>query len=344
MKKVKTKDWGPEFRKVSNLMGLKAVAISSNEAALKAEVAAADGSHGYGRHGAQTGWESQFIRAVTQQTPDQVHDPMGVGATIRRWNTVMSSSLDDGSTVLDIFGDHAGAPTTFRTAAGTTAGGFATPEAQFLASARGNQVINALMGPAHYCAQYRFKGENRFIRAPITSVHVVVGAPGSGSLYGIGFARRDRRGYPRHTREFVLRMIEALQKQLTWSQIYPTLDTQVFKFHEVALRKKKVAFPSLVELADYFDLDVLWQSTCSLIFRRGHTPRTRTLGPWRLITMFPNNLVPGWAPSLFLTPTMKTRLRAARFNKNVRDYHWTGRTGAAGGNPTQVYTAPPWSV
>ena len=39
-----------------------------------------------GRHGFQTGWEAQLIRAVTGITPDQPNDPRGLGAYIRQWN------------------------------------------------------------------------------------------------------------------------------------------------------------------------------------------------------------------------------------------------------------------
>ncbi len=137
MKPVKTRNWGAQFGDVSRLMGLKSVATADNEKRLKAEVAAHDGSHGYGRHGAQTGWEQQLIRGATKNTPDQVHDPMGVGAKIRQWNGVYSLSQLDGAPVFDLFDDHAAPPTTFASAAGNVAGGFATPEAQFLGRARG---------------------------------------------------------------------------------------------------------------------------------------------------------------------------------------------------------------
>lgn len=348
MKRIKTRNWGPEFKQVSNLMGLKAVATASNEAALKAEVQAADGSHGFGRHGAQTGWESQLIRAVLQQTPDQAHDPMGLNPTVRQWNGVLSYSHASGAPVFDLFEDYAGAPSHFQTAAGTTAGGFATPEAQFIARARGDQMVNRLSGPNHYCAQFRFQTTDHLVRMPLSGVHVVVEGRAPGSLYGIGFAQRPSFS-GRFTRDFVLRMIEGLQKQQTWAELFPRLDATVHKFHHVALRKKRVAFPGIVELADYFDLDVLWQPTCSLIYRRPHLAATNTHGPWRLVTMFPNNLAPGWAPTVYLTPGMKTRLSQHRvngkkvFNKNKDDYHWTGVTGAAAGRATERFRVPPWA-
>ncbi len=291
---------------------------------------------------AQTGWESQLIRAILQQTPDQEHDPMGLNPTVRHWNGVMSYSHNDGAPTFDLFDDHVEPPTNFRTAAGTTAGGFATPEAQFLAKARGDQLVNSLRGAEHYCAQYRFKTENRFVRMPMTGVHVVVGGSKEGSIYGIGFARRQ--GFSgRHTRDFVVRMIEGLQKQQTWGQLFPNLGVAVHKFNLIAVRKKQIAFPSMVELADYFDLDILWQPTCSLIFRRVHNSATHTHGAWRLVTMFPNNLTPGWAPSVYLSPTDKTRLHAAGYNKNKDDYHWTGLTGAFVGTAKARFTVPPWA-
>jgi hypothetical protein len=342
MKPVKTKNWGPQFGGVSKLMGLKSVATADNERRLRNEVAAHDGSHGYGRHGAQTGWEQQLIRAATKVTPDQAHDPMGVGPKFRRWNGQMSLSKLDGAPVLDLFGDLGDQPTDFRTAAGNVSGGFSTPEAQYLGRARGDAVVNTLTGPAHYCAQYRFKVENRFIRAPLNSVVVVVGSKQAGALYGIGFARRDPRNYPNFSRDFVLRLISAFESRQTWEQIYPVIDATVYKFNVVALARKKVAFPSMEDLAGYLDLDVLWQRNCKLVYRRTHAGTAQT--PWRLVTMFPDSDQPGWAPSLFLSPQMKTALQSAGFNKNANDYHWTGLTMSHDGATRRVYPIPPWQA
>src|SRR5688572_16733071 len=134
--KVKTKNWGEQYRDVSRLVGLKAHATADNESSLKSEVATHSG-HAYGRHGAQTGWEAQLIRAATLITPDQAFDPMGLNPSTRRWNGVMSMSDTDGAPVFDLFGNDGNAPVHYATSAGNTSGGFLAPEAQFLAKQRG---------------------------------------------------------------------------------------------------------------------------------------------------------------------------------------------------------------
>ncbi len=259
MKKVATRNWGPEFRELSNLIGLKSVSTRANEQALRDEIARGDGSHGYGRHGAQTGWEAQFIRAVTKITPDQAHDPMGVNGTLRRWNGFMSYSDVNGAPVLDLFDQNGHDPTNFVVRAGDVSGGFITPEAQFLAKARGMQVLGQLRGPAFYAARYRFKTERKFIHAPINSVHVVVGPARAGGLYGLGFARRRGVTYSA-SRDFVLKMIDALLTGKKGSAIgLPPGDPMAAKLQSWigahAARPQfveKPLFADMGELADFF--------------------------------------------------------------------------------------------
>lgn len=341
---VKTKNWGPEFKQLSNLIGLKSVATQSNETRLKAEVAAHDGSHAYGRHGAQTGWEAQMIRAATKITPDQAFDPMGLNATVRRWNSVMAYSDTDGSATFDLFDEDGNAPTQFSTAAGNVAGGFLTPEAQFLARARGEAVVAKLNGPVYYAAQYRFKATTKLIRVPLNAVHVVVDSNAAGAPYGLGFSRRDPKSYRDHSREFVVACIDGFQNRKTWAQIVPQVSASIHKFNVVVLGKSKVAFPQITDLFEYFDLDVLWQRTCSLIYRRPHLPATHNHGPWRLITMFPDDVDAGWASDLFLTPQMKTALSAQGMNKNADDYHWTGMVSSIAGNLKLTHRVPAWGA
>jgi hypothetical protein len=343
--KVQTRNWGPEYQALSNLMGLKSVALRQNEANLTAEVNAHDGSHAYGRHGAQTGWESQFIRAVTKVTPDQAFDPRGVGPSIRAWNGAMTYRTTDGAPVpIDLFAaDQGDPPTQYSTSAGDVSGGFATPEAQFLARARGDQVIGGLVGPTHYCAQYLFKTGPKLIRAPLNAVHVVVGGRHAGGLYGVGFARRNPRQYPNLTRAFAIRCLEGFQNRDTWEKIVPKLDVTTFKFNLIGSHRKKIAFPQLSDLFEFFDLDVMWQKSCSLIYRRVHNPANNSHSAWRLITMFPDDLEPGWAPSLWLSQSMKDALKQQGMNANVKDYHWTGLMSSRDGALKQRYTIPAWA-
>lgn len=341
--KVQTKNWAPGFRELSNLMGLKSAALRDHSAKLEAEAAAHDGSHAYGRHGAQTGWEAQFIRAVTKVTPDQAFDPRGLNPTIRRWNGIMSYSDTDGAATFDLFANEGNPPTRYATSAGNIAGGFITPEAQFLARARGEAAIQKLVRPGCYAASYRFKTGPQIIRAPLSAVHLVVGGTRDGGLYGVGFARRDPKNYPQHTREFAVRCIKGFQQRETWGKIVPSVSAATFKFNVVALGKNKVAFPQLSDLFEFFDLDVLWQPTCSLIYRRDHTPASHTHGAWRLITMFPNDLDAGWAPSLWLSDQQKTALVAQGMNRNVKDYHWSGLISSFAGTVKQSYPVPAWA-
>jgi hypothetical protein len=339
---VKTKNWGPEFKHLSNLFGLKSVAATEHTTNLKAEVAIHDGSHAYGRHGAQTGWEAQMIRACTKITPDQASDPMGLNPTLRRWNSVMSLSDTDGSAVFDLFGDSGNPPETHTTSAGNIAGGFITPEAQFLARKRGEAIAGSLIGPVHYAANYRFKTEKKFARFPLNAIHVVVGSSKPGAPYGLGFSRRDPRNYRDHSHAFVSQCIDGFLTRKTWAQTVPDLSASTFKFNIIALKKNKIAFPEITDLFEFFDLDVLWQGTCSLIYRREHNAGPHTHGPWRLITMFPNSLAAGWSPSLWLSDEAKVKLVAQKMNKNVDDYHWTGLTTSFAGNLKQTYPVPPW--
>jgi hypothetical protein len=341
---VTTKNWGPEFKNLSNLIGLKSKALQDTNQKLEDEVLRHDGSHAYGRHGAQTGWESQFIRAVTKVTPDQAFDPRGLNPTIRSWNS--SSTYNDlgQSVVMDLFGDDQGhIPTAYRTSAGNIAGGFVTPEAQFLARARGENILNKLVGPGFYAASYMFKTGPKIMRTAFNAVKIVVGGNREGGLYGIGFARRDPKNYPTHTREFAVRCIEGFQKREKWNEIIPVISTSTFKFNFVALNKSKVAFPQVSDLYEFFDLDVLWQPSCTLIYRRDHVSVAHTHGPWRLITMFPDSLEAGWAPSLFLAPAMKLALAAAGMNKNGKDYHWTGLMSSHAGNLKHKEPIPAWA-
>lgn len=341
---IKTKNWGPQYQGVSNLMGLKSVALKDVNNKLDQEVAipGGKGGHAYGRHGAQTGWEAQFIRAATKVTPDQPHDRRGLAPTIRNWNGLMAYSDTDGSSTFDLFQDHGNDPTVFNTSVGNVAGGFTTPEAQYLARARGEKIIQTLSGPAYYAAQYLFKGGPRKIRAPLNAVHVVVGAQQLGSVYGLGFSRRDPKTYPNHSRAFVVRCIQAYRNQETWGSIEPNISTATFKFNVLALKKKSVAFKQVDDLFEFFDLDVLWQSSCSLIYRRTHLPLTNTHGGWRLITMYPDDLAPGWRPSLWLSDPAKALLKSRDMSREVRDYHWTGAVGSKDNTVTQKFSVPAW--
>jgi hypothetical protein len=342
---VRTKDWGSRYSKVSDLLKQKAVALEHHEKKTLAEITAHDGTHAYGRHGYQSGWESQFIRAATKITPDQAFDPRGINATTRTWNTFMTTD-DSGDLGLVSLFDEASAPleSEYKTSAGNVAGGFTTPEAQMQARGLGEAMAAGLQTPQHFAAQYLFKTGPHRILVPITSIVVSVAPASDGAPYGIGFSRRNPKSYPKHSRDFVIDCIDGFLRSHTWSEIIPNVTANTHKFHQVALQKNKQAFGSMEDLCEYFDLDILWQKTATLILRRTHNTTSHTLGPWNLITMYPDSRDPGWAPSLWLSPQMKSTLRAdSRFNANSKDYHWTGKTYNYAKTQKLTHTVPGWA-
>lgn len=354
---VKTKDWGPQFQRVADLFATKSRAYAHHEAAAGAEVAAHDGSHSYGRHGYQTGWEAQFIRAVTSVTPDQVFDPRGVGGEIRRWSggasmagIGMGMGPSGETSEITLFDDPTFDPQAadYEKKAGNIAGGFMSPEAQMRARNKATGLINSLTTPTHAGAVWRFQkpltgGHTKAtFSAPLTSVRVVVSSARDGEPLGIGFAQRDPKTYRKESREMVLKCIEGFQLRRKWTEIFKSIDVSVRKFPVVALNKNKVAFPQISDLFDYFDVDILWQTSATVIFRRTFTP-PGSFSAWRLITMFPDDAAPGWAPSLFLTPAWKTRLKAAGMNANAADYAWTGKTSNTARTGFLTFPVPSWA-
>jgi hypothetical protein len=353
-----TKDWGPQFARVADLFAAKGRAYAHHEHFAGSEVAAHDGSHSYGRHGYQTGWESQFVRAVTSVTPDQVFDPRGVGAAIRRWHPSGGSMAGIGVGMgahgetgeITLFDDPTFDPqaTDYEKKPGSIAGGFLSPEAQMRSRNKALSLIGSLATPMHAGAVWRFQkplsGGHRVatFSAPLTSVRVVVSSARDGEPLGIGFAQRDPKTYRKESREMVMACIEGFQLRRKWTEIFKSIDVSVRKFPMVALNKNKVAFPQITDLFEYFDVDVLWQTSATVIFRRTYTP-PGSFSAWRMITMFPDDAAPGWAPSLFLSPAWKTRLKNSGMNANAADYAWTGRTSNVARSGFLTFPVPSWA-
>jgi len=67
--------------------------------------------------------------------------------------------------------------------------------------------------------------------------------------------------------------------------------------------------------------------------------------------MFPDSGDAGWAPSLWLSDSMKAAITAynvgkppmKKINKNAKDYAWTGVVSAAAGQPQQRFQVPAWA-
>lgn len=123
-----------KYGAVSDLMKTRSAGLKSHEANLNAEIAANDGSHAYGRHGFQIGWQAQLVRCATQVAPDQEFDPSGTGGVIRRWNSLSyNDRMLDGSgaaIATDLIGPFNPELTDYKTVAGIMSGGFLGPEHQ----------------------------------------------------------------------------------------------------------------------------------------------------------------------------------------------------------------------
>ncbi|WP_418317176.1 hypothetical protein [Piscinibacter sakaiensis] len=345
---------------VANLFAHKSAGLTHHEQKALAEVTAHDGSHGYGRHGYQTGWEAQLIRAVTGITPDQAFDPRGVNPTIRRWNRVMTTDADGDLGLVDLFDESCFVPEEgdYGTGAGRIAGGFTTPEAQQTARRQGEAIANGMNTPVFYASQWQFRTTTTKILVPMTSIVVVVPPLAAGAPYGIGFSRTSNKPHPHHTRELVVGVIDGFLRGRTWLETLPDQcrnnSAALPGFHVLALQKnKKITMDSM---CDFFGITPVWQKAAKLIFRRTHLSASHTHSAWKLVTMYPDDSDPGWAPSLYFDAPMKTKLTqmknqqaaqgvaaADRVNKDVKAYSWTGLTCNFAKSERRRHPVPTWA-
>ncbi len=344
---------GPEFARLEELIGARASAIKANEAQLKAEISAHDGSHAYGRHGFQTGWENQLVPATTGITPDQVFDPTGVQGTTRSWSTndyATVRSIDDHGEVQENVMSLAHYPLAaeFRTGGGDVAGGFYSPEAHRKGLNKANQLLAGLTNDRHYAASWNDTTTGKSGWFPITSFVLAVCASNDSDFYGLGFARRSG-SFQLQKRDFVLAMINAYQTGKTGSEAIPQINgagaMQVYKFNWVALHKNKKLFSSMQELCDYFEVDVVIQKSCTAVFRRSFDYGTKVFGAWRRVTMYPNDAAPGWAPQLpkAFDPVAKQELIAKGMSRETNKYTWNGIVADRLGISKITCTVPPWA-
>ena len=344
MVRVKTRDWGAQFNDVSDLIQRKSQGLAQHEINALAEVTAHDGTHAYGRHGFQTGWEAQFVRAATRISPDQAFDPRGLNPTIRRWS---SSGPTPDVRMLQLF-DPGGAPpgpVDYKTVAGATSGGFITPEAQEHARSQGSIIAQRIAGPNHYAAQWRFKTGPHHILTPLNSILVAVPPYRPGAPYGLGFSPGKHGSAVLHDRRFVVKCIDAFFRRLAWRDFIGPVTSDTHKASFIRPREGKIAFPEMSDLASYFDLDIRWQKSATLIFRRNHNAATHSHDGWRLITMYPDDREAGWAPSLWFSDENKRLLRRdSRFNADTRQYFWTGGVCNFEKTNKQDYPVPAWAA
>jgi hypothetical protein len=306
---------------------------------LEEEVSKHDGSHGFGRHGYQTGWELQVIRAVTGITPDQSYDPRGIGPYIRTWNY-------DGSmfaNTYDLFGertvDFAGfeyQPDYGPSKSPQAAGGYISPEAQQKSIRKCEEVLSSIS--TYPAAQFTHKTNKKATLAvPITSVVIVVPGARDGAPYGIGFKPKGKGSVAKRTRQEVIALIEAFHERKTWNQVYPGKTASVNKFHV----KDQVAFPQITDLFDYLGIEPMWQKTALGVFRRAFTPGAKTFSGWRRVTIFPCMDAPGWAPSLYVDDAKKAALAKAKLP--AKGYAWTGGVGGFDSKVAKKFPVPAWA-
>lgn len=122
--KLKSFEQGP----VGHLMANRAREVKAHGRSLHDEHASHAG-HAFSRHGHQSGWQAQVIRAATGLTPDQSFDPLGLVAETRVWN--LTGEIGD---IFRVFPAGSGFYTPTWNAPqltnGQDSGGFFTPELQ----------------------------------------------------------------------------------------------------------------------------------------------------------------------------------------------------------------------
>jgi hypothetical protein len=171
-------------------------ALIAHNTRISTEVASHAG-HSHTRHGWQTGWEAQLIRCVTQQMPDQPHNPTGAPAFIRHWTSSENAALPFGALAgkaLDAHGASIDNPSgaapapiaNYSTAPGTTAGGFLSPEAQADAIAQAKLRVSALTG--YNQAYVKNPSNNALTWRAFNRFEIVVAGRPDG--FGLSFARK----------------------------------------------------------------------------------------------------------------------------------------------------------
>jgi hypothetical protein len=264
--------------------------------------------HSASRHGYQTGWQSQILRACTQLSPDQASKPDGVKPEITEWNREIGTwayvrsvicsyspiklPYIDPPTVKTY--NASGQPTT-RTIKeqetnpvdpapdgvepGQDAGGFISPEAQQEALKRANSIAFKLWK----WEEAEFATGGGTLR-PFSRIGMVIGGRPGG--YGLGFLRKADFGDANWQRSSVERAIQAYEERWTWQQWEGDLDVS-----QMALANT-VRFPTMQDLCDYLRLTPDWQKNALVIL-----DKTASHGKWTLVTAYPVNLELGWAPS-----------------------------------------------
>ena len=349
-----------KYGAVSDLMKIRSAGMQAHETNLNAEVAAHDGSHAYGRHGFQIGWQAQLVRCITQIAPDQEFDPTGTGGVIRRWNALSFKDrmLDaNGAAVAtDLIGPFNPELTDYKTVAGIMSGGFLGPEHQEDVRSAALAFAGGMSGPNFAGVEYKFaSGPVVKLTLPFTAFcHGI-----HGRFFGMGYRRKL--GFVPLTHEFVLQCIGAFEERVPLTAFEPFIPSSVVKLPYMVGPKKAVslAFPQISDLFDFVRVETFEQKSVRVVMRRPYTIATKNFGSWRVVTMFPDDSITstGFHPGRpFFSPEVKVKINLMKqrrfpptntkkfghlnFNKDL--YDWTGRTSNLEMTTFMTHPIPGW--
>lgn len=333
-----------KYGAVSDLMKTRSDGLAAHNLNLGNEVAAHDGSHAYGRHGYQNGWQAQLVRCTTQIAPDQEFDPTGTGAVIRRWNELnyKDRMLDahGASVATDLIGPFNPELTDYKIVAGIMSGGFLGPEHQEEVRQAAIGFAAGMSGPNFAGVEYKFMGGKPVTMVlPFTAFCYGV----HGKLFGMGYKRKP--GFVAVTHEFVLNCIAAFENRIPFTTFEPLITGASVKLpYMIGPRKdQSLAFPQIDDLFEFLKVETFAQKAVRVVMRRSYTTATKAFGSWKVVTMFPDDSIgsTGFHPGRpYLSPEIKARINVMKqkkfppantkkfghlnFNKDL--YDWTGRT------------------
>jgi hypothetical protein len=347
---------------VADLMKTRSAGLKAHEGRMRDEIRAHDGSHAYGRHGYQIGWEGQLIRCATSISPDQTFDPMGVGAVIRRWNSLnyKDRMLDHTGAAIatDLIGPFNPELTDFKTVAGIMSGGFLGPEHQEDARNAALACAAGLSGPNFAGIEMIFKGTPPVrLAMPFTSFCYGI----HGRFFGMGYKRKP--GFVAVTHEFVLACIDAFYNRRSLTSFESLIPGTVVKPAYMTGPKKdqSLAFPQISDLLDFLKVETFAQKAVRVVLRRPYSFTDQTFGAWRVVTMFPDDSITstGFHPGRpFFSPEMKAKINLMKqkkfppdnkkkfghlnFNKDL--YDWSGKTCAISMDASthKMHAVPAW--
>lgn len=351
-----------KFGAVERLMKDRSAALMEHEKNLQHEVHAHDGSHAYGRHGFQTGWEQQFIRCVTGVRPDQKFDPMGIAPSIHVWNAggIWTQRVRDenGMTTVsyNILGPYVPAVSQYERAPGKVAGGFLSPEMQHYVRMQGLAEVTKMTGDNYFGAEYSFRRNPTLkVKMPFSAFSYGV----YGRLFGMGY-RRTVDNPPQVTLDFVQACIDGFYYRRSWKEICPNPAGGNPHFALITHNPDFVPFKQIGDLFRFFCVETFPQKGARIVFRRPYSFSTKSFtGPWRIVTMFPDDKITqnGWTPGVpFLSEEIKRQIdalkrqrtggrrsRYAALTKDKDDYIWTGRTCNKEMNNYLTHVIPTWT-